>query len=81
MKYLLSYMTMFIAMIITLILGGGFTTIIGVAILVFIASTFFWNEWLKRTKKTERRVNVKQSKLSSGIFYITNIQVEKKCKR
>ena len=41
MKYLLSYMTMFIAMIITLILGGGFTTIIGVAILVFIASTFF----------------------------------------
>ena len=51
MKYLLSYMTMFIAMIITLILGGGFTTIIGVAILVFIASTFFWNEWLKRTKK------------------------------
>ena len=34
MKYLLSYMTMFIAMIITLILGGGFTTIIGVAILV-----------------------------------------------
>ena len=33
MKYLLSYMTMFISMIITLLLGGGFTTIIGVAIL------------------------------------------------
>ena len=57
MKYLLSYMTMILAMIITLILGGGFTTIIGVAILVFIASTFFWNEWLK-IKKTERRTNV-----------------------
>ncbi|EEE48424.1 hypothetical protein WL220_02085 [Staphylococcus capitis] len=57
MKYLLSYMTMFIAMIITLLLGGGFTTIIGVAILVFIASTFFWNEWLK-IKKTERRASV-----------------------
>lgn len=66
MKYLLSYMTMILAMIVTLILGGGFTTIIGVAILVFIASTFFWNEWLKENeKKTERRVNVKQSKLSN----------------
>ena len=51
MKYLLSYMTMFIAMIITLLLGGGFTTIIGVAILTFIFSTFFWNEWLKENEK------------------------------
>ncbi|MCC0830994.1 hypothetical protein KS414_11455 [Staphylococcus capitis] len=57
MKYLLSYMTMILAMIITLLFGGGFTSIIGVAILVFIASTFFWNEWLK-IKKTERRANV-----------------------
>ena len=65
MKYLLSYMTMFISMIITLLLGGGFTTIIGVAILTFIFSTFFWNEWLKENEKTERRVNVKQSKLSN----------------
>ena len=47
MKYLLSYMTMILAMIVTLLVGGGFTSIIGVAILVFIASTFFWNEWLK----------------------------------
>ncbi|MFW3515802.1 hypothetical protein [Staphylococcus caprae] len=57
MKYLLSYMTMILAMIITLLFGGGFTSIIGVAILVFIASTFFWSEWLK-IKKTERRANV-----------------------
>lgn len=57
MKYLLSYMTMILAMIITLLFGGDFTSIIGVAILVFIASTFFWNEWLK-IKKTERRTNV-----------------------
>ncbi|NMK72251.1 hypothetical protein [Staphylococcus capitis] len=57
MKYLLSYMTMILAMIITLLVGGGFTAIIGVAILVFIASTFFWKEWLK-IKKTERRANV-----------------------
>ncbi|MBF8049262.1 hypothetical protein [Staphylococcus capitis] len=64
MKYLLSYMTMILAMIITLLVGGGFTAIIGVAILVFIASTFFWKEWLK-IKKTERRANVKQSKLSN----------------
>lgn len=69
MKYLLSYMTMFIAMIITLLLGGGFTTIIGVAILTFIFSTFIWNEWLKENeKKTERRVNVQQSKLSNWNF-------------
>ena len=34
MKYLLSYMTMILAMIVTLLVGGGFTSIIGVAILV-----------------------------------------------
>ncbi|MCG2258496.1 hypothetical protein ELHBVWVY_CDS0054 [Staphylococcus phage PG-2021_90] len=57
MKYLLSYMTMFIAMIITLLLGGGFTTVLGIAILTLIFSTFFWEKWLEITKKTERRAN------------------------
>lgn len=57
MKYLLSYMTMFIAMIITLLLGGGFTTVLGVAILTLMFSTFFWEKWLKVIKKTERRAN------------------------
>ena len=65
MKYLLSYMTMFIAMIITLLLGGGFTTVLGIAMLTLIFSTFFWEKWLEITKKTERRANVKQSKLSN----------------
>lgn len=57
MKYLLSYMTMFIAMIITLLLGGGFTTVLGISILTLIFSTFFWEKWLEITKKTERRAN------------------------
>ncbi|EJD91187.1 hypothetical protein WL356_07415 [Staphylococcus epidermidis] len=57
MKYLLSYMTMFIAMIITLLLGGGFTTVLGIAMLTLIFSTFFWEKWLEITKKTERRAN------------------------
>ena len=57
MKYLLSYMTMFIAMIITLFLGGGFTTVLGIAMLTLIFSTFFWEKWLEITKKTERRAN------------------------
>ncbi|MBO0392542.1 hypothetical protein [Staphylococcus epidermidis] len=57
MKYLLSYMTMFIAMIITLLLGGGFTTVLGIAMLTLIFSTFFWKQWLKTIKKTERRAN------------------------
>lgn len=57
MKYLLSYMTMFIAMIITLLLGGGFTTVLGISILTLIFSTFFWKQWLKTIKKTERRAN------------------------
>lgn len=57
MKYLLSYMTMFIAMIITLLLGGGFTTVLGISILTLIFSTFFWEQWLKTIKKTERRAN------------------------
>ena len=51
MKYLLSYMTMFIAMIITLLLGGGFTTVLGIAILTLIFSTFFWEKWLEITKR------------------------------
>ncbi|MCG1060095.1 hypothetical protein K4S75_08525 [Staphylococcus epidermidis] len=57
MKYLLSYMSMFIAMIITLLLGGGFTTVLGIAMLTLIFSTFFWEKWLEITKKTERRAN------------------------
>ena len=57
MKYLLSYMTMFIAMIITLLLGGGFTTVLGIAMLTLIFSTFFWEKWLEITKKTEGRAN------------------------
>lgn len=58
MKYLLSYMTMFIAMIITLLLGGGFTTVLGISMLTLIFSSFFWEKWLKVTKKTERRASV-----------------------
>lgn len=57
MKYLLSYMTMFIVMIITLLLGGGFTTVLGIAMLTLIFSSFFWEQWLKTIKKTERRAN------------------------
>ena len=57
MKYLLSYMTMFIAMIITLLLGGGFTTVLGIAMLTLVFSSFFWEQWLKTIKKTERRAN------------------------
>ncbi|UIK39225.1 hypothetical protein J4Z27_002200 [Staphylococcus epidermidis] len=57
MKYLLSYMTMFIAMIITLVLGGGFTTVLGFSVLSLIFSSFFWEQWLKTIKKTERRAN------------------------
>ncbi|MGE6827929.1 hypothetical protein ACQKFP_11190 [Staphylococcus capitis] len=57
MKYLLSYMTMFIVMIITLLLGGGFTTVLGIAILTLIFSTFFWEKWLKTIKKTETCAN------------------------
>ena len=57
MKYLLRYMTMFIAMIITLLLGGGFTTVLGFAMLTLIFSTFFWEKWLEITKKTETCAN------------------------
>ncbi|MCG3214552.1 hypothetical protein [Staphylococcus epidermidis] len=53
MKYLLSYMTMFIAMIITLLLGGGFTTVLGIAMLTLFFSSFFWEKWLKVIKKTD----------------------------
>ena len=51
MKYLLSYMTMFIAMIVTLLLGGGFTRVLGIAMLTLIFSTFFWEKWFDITKK------------------------------
>ena len=57
MKYLLSYMTMFIAMIITLLLGGGFFTVIAFSMLTLIFSTFFWKKWLEITKKTEGRAD------------------------
>lgn len=57
MKYLLSYMTMFIAMIITLLLGGGFTTVLGIAMLTLIFSTFFWEKWFDITKKTDTHAN------------------------
>lgn len=57
MKYLLGYMTMLIAMIITTLLGGGFTTVLGIAILTLIFSTFFWEKWLKTIKKTETCAN------------------------
>lgn len=53
MKYLLSYMTMFIAMIITLLLGCGFTTVLGFSVLSLIFSSFFWEKWLEITKKTD----------------------------
>jgi hypothetical protein len=48
---------MFIAMIITLLLGGGFTTVLGFAMLTLIFSTFFWEKWLEITKKTETCAN------------------------
>ena len=57
MKYLLSYMTMFIAMIITLLLGGGFTTVLGIAILTLIFSSFFWEKWLEITKRLIIKTN------------------------
>lgn len=57
MKYLLSYMTMFIVMNITLLLGGGFTTVLGIAMLTLIFSSFFWEKWLKTIKKTETCAN------------------------
>ena len=57
MKYLLGYMTMFIAMIITLLLGGGFTTVLGISMLTLIFSSFFWEKWLKVTKKTDYQKN------------------------
>ena len=57
MKYLLSYMTMFIAMIVTLLLGGGFFTVIAFSMLTLIFSTFFWGKWLEITKKTETCAN------------------------
>lgn len=57
MKYLLSYMSMFIAMIITTVLGGGFFTVISFSMLTLIFSTFFWEKWLEITKKTETCTN------------------------
>ncbi|WJD66337.1 hypothetical protein QQ988_10705 [Staphylococcus epidermidis] len=57
MKYLLSYMSMFITMIITLLLGGGFFTVIAFSMLTLIFSTFFWEQWLKTIKKTETCAN------------------------
>jgi hypothetical protein len=50
-------MTMFIAMIITLLLGGGFFTVIAFSMLTLIFSSFFWEKWLEITKKTETCAN------------------------
>lgn len=44
-------MTMFNAMIITLMLGAGFTTVLGISMFALIFSSFFWEKWLKVTKK------------------------------
>ena len=56
MKYLLSYMTMFIAMIITLVLGGGFTTVLGFSVLSYFQQ-FLLGTVVENNKKTERRAN------------------------
>lgn len=57
MKYLLGYITMLGIMVITLLCGAGFTTVIGASLLAFIFSSFFWEQWLKTTKKTETCAN------------------------
>lgn len=79
MKYLLSYMSMFIAMIITLLLGGGFTTVLGIAMLTLIFSTFFWEKWLEITKRLKLAPTSNSQTLTK--IYNLNIQVEeRKCK-
>ena len=57
MKYLLGYITMLGIMVITLLCGAGFTTVIGASLLAFIFSVFIWEAWLKVIKKTERRAS------------------------
>lgn len=44
-------MTMFNAMIITLMLGAGFTTVLEISMFTLIFSSFFWEKCLKVTKK------------------------------
>ena len=51
MKYLLSYMTMFIAMIITLLLGGGFFYGNSIFNVNPFFSSFFWEKWIEITKR------------------------------
>ena len=51
MKYLLGYITMLGIMVITLLCGAGFTTIIGASLLAFIFSVFIWEAWLKVIKR------------------------------
>ncbi|EFE60029.1 hypothetical protein HMPREF9991_02778 [Staphylococcus epidermidis NIHLM067] len=57
MKYLLGYITMLGIMVITLLCGAGFTTVIGASLLALIFSSFFWEKWLEITKKTETCAN------------------------
>ena len=47
MKYLLSYMTMFNAMIITLMLGAGFTTVLGISMFALIFKFVLLGEMAK----------------------------------
>ena len=59
MKYLLGYITMLGIMVITLLCGAGFTTVLGISMFALIFSSFFWEKWLN-VNKNSRRKNVYQ---------------------